>query len=98
MLGHCLPIFVILPGQRRGSERCIQIGWIEDWDDGTKQFLILFGTSRPQYQPAPEPSAPFVLTDNATPKFTRAKVRGRSTKVSLPGAGEIRMQVCGLPY
>ena len=38
-----LPIFVIRPGEHRASGRSIRLGWVTDWDDNAKPFLILFG-------------------------------------------------------
>jgi hypothetical protein len=58
-----VPLFVILPGDRSPSRRRVRLGWVEDWDDASRQFLILFGDEKPTSQPAPEPDAPFVLTD-----------------------------------
>ena len=37
-----LPIFVILPSASP-SRREVRLGWVTEWDDENKQFLILFG-------------------------------------------------------
>jgi putative restriction endonuclease len=70
-----LPVFVILPGERSASKRTVRLGWVEDWDDASRQFLILFGEKPPSYQPAAPPDAPFMLTDNRLQRFGQAKVR-----------------------
>ena len=38
-----LPVFVIL---RNGSARAVKRGWVTDWDDRSKLFLIEFGETR----------------------------------------------------
>ena len=41
-MAHGLPIFVILPG-RASHIRRLKLGWVCDFDDDNRQFLILFG-------------------------------------------------------
>jgi hypothetical protein len=55
-----LPLFVILPGATQNT-RSLRLGWVVDWDDLSKQFLILFGSNKPDYAPAQSETAPFVL-------------------------------------
>src|SRR5215467_15794450 len=38
-----LPIFVILPGTTSAARRSVQLGWVVDFDDENRQFLIVFG-------------------------------------------------------
>jgi hypothetical protein len=45
-----LPIFAILPGTRSAAKRSIRLGWVVDFDDENRQFLILFGKDEPTYQ------------------------------------------------
>jgi putative restriction endonuclease len=37
-----LPVFVILPGAHSAT-RTVKLGWVKDFDDTSRQFLILFG-------------------------------------------------------
>jgi hypothetical protein len=37
-----IPLFVILPGKRARGRR-VKLGWVVDFDDATRTFLILFG-------------------------------------------------------
>jgi putative restriction endonuclease len=70
-----LPIFVILRGERSASKRRVRLGWVEDWDDSSKQFLIIFGETEPPYVAAPAPNAPFVLTEDRERRLGQIKLR-----------------------
>jgi hypothetical protein len=70
-----LPIFVILRGDRSASKRRVHLGWVEDWDDSSKQFLIVFGEKAPLYIAAPAPDAPFVLTEDRERRLGQIRVR-----------------------
>lgn len=73
---HQLPIFVILPGKTSKSRRSLKMGWVCDYDDETRQFLILFGEAAPPpYKPAELPDEPFNLHDNAPLKTATVKAR-----------------------
>ena len=50
-------------------------GWVEDWDDASRHFLVLFGETEPPYSPAPDDNSPFVLTDHAERRVGRVKLR-----------------------
>src|SRR5262249_4542280 len=80
-----LPIFAILPGTRSASKRSIRLGWVVDFDDENRQFLILFGKDEPTYQSAPNADMPFSLTGGQAPGKTTAKTR--------PGQQRFRFQV-----
>ena len=69
-----LPIFVILPGQTDGSRR-VRLGWVEDWNDKTALFLVLFGDTAPTYVPPVDEDAPLSLTDDAPTRRAMVKVR-----------------------
>jgi putative restriction endonuclease len=69
-----LPIFVILRGDKSANKRRVSLGWVEDWDDASNQFLILFGETEPPYS-ASDDDSPFVLVDNAERRFGRTKLR-----------------------
>jgi putative restriction endonuclease len=80
-----LPIFVILPGTENPAKRSVRLGWVADFDDDAKQFLILFGQDQPEYQSAAKPEAPFHLTGEIVPGMAKAKTR--------PGQQRFRFQV-----
>ena len=82
---HSLPIFVILPGTNSSAKRSVRLGWVVDFDDENRQFLILFGKDEPKYQPPPSADMPFALTGGQTPGKTTAKTR--------PGQQRFRFQV-----
>jgi putative restriction endonuclease len=79
-----LPIFAILPGTR-SAKRSVRLGWVVDFDEENRQFLILFGDHKPEYQSAPSAEMPFLLTGGATSRNTTAKAR--------PGQQRFRFQV-----
>jgi hypothetical protein len=70
-----LPIFVILRADGAASKRRIRLGWVEDWDDASRQFLILFGDTQPAYSPAPTQDSPFTLEDDRERRVGRVKLR-----------------------
>jgi putative restriction endonuclease len=63
-----VPVFVILRGERAASRRRVRLGWVEDWDDASRQFLILFGDSPPAPPSLAEVDAPFVLQEDRAPR------------------------------
>ena len=56
-----LPIFVILSEPSDPTLRRVRLGWVADWDDASKQFLVLFGDERPTYQHSALADQPFQL-------------------------------------
>ena len=80
-----LPIFVILPGMSSAAKRSIRLGWVVDFDDENKQFLILFGERKPEYQAAANQETLFALTGGPTHRKTTTKAR--------PGQQRFRFQV-----
>jgi putative restriction endonuclease len=75
-----VPIFIVLPS-RRSSQRSLKIGWVSDFDDENRQFLILFSSeidasNPPPYKRAEAPNEPFKLEDdNRQRKQTSLLVR-----------------------
>jgi putative restriction endonuclease len=65
--------------------RSVRLGWVIDFDDDSKQFLILFGDNQPKYDPAPPDDSPFQLVGGATSRTGKTKVR--------PGQQKFRFQV-----
>lgn len=60
-----LPVFVITYPSREASTRDVHLGWIQDWEDATRLFLVAFSEEQPPPRPAtgaPE-EAVFVLTE-----------------------------------
>jgi putative restriction endonuclease len=72
---HHLPIFVILPGETSRARRHVKLGWVTDFDDESRQFLILFGEKEPSYAPAPLTDQPFVLEEDRKLRSTQAMAR-----------------------
>jgi hypothetical protein len=70
-----MPIFVILPGEKRTNRRSVKLGWVVDADDASKQFLILFGIQEPIYIPPAPTSSPFQLVDDSPMGTAQTKVR-----------------------
>jgi len=70
-----IPIFIILPGAKHQSRRSVRLGWVADFDDQTRQFLILFGESEPAYSSAPTSDAPFQLLSQEQRRMATVKVR-----------------------
>jgi putative restriction endonuclease len=61
---HQLPIFIILPGKSSRSLRSVKIGWVCDFDDNNRQFLILFSQETlPTYSKAKDENDPFRLIE-----------------------------------
>jgi putative restriction endonuclease len=93
---HRLPIFVILPGKISRSRRSLKLGWVCDFDDASRQFLVLFGQETPPpYSPAEADDEPFHLTEVSG----RRRVSGgttRPTAFPIPCSGEIRAEMRGL--
>jgi putative restriction endonuclease len=69
-----LPIFVILPGPTADT-RSVRLGWVTDWDDNSKHFLILFGQQRPIYEQPVVEAAPFSLFGEGVHKRALGRVR-----------------------
>lgn len=69
-----LPIFVILEGESKSTKN-IKLGWVQDFDDNEKIFLIEFSQKKPIYKHIEE-QTPFSLTD-----YTK---RGKSTVKTRP--------------
>lgn len=80
-----LPIFVILPGKANTAKRFVRLGWVADFDDETRQFLILFGEQTPEYHAASGSDTPFTLTGGSAPGTSKTKTR--------PGQQRFRFQV-----
>lgn len=76
-----LPIFVILPGKTSSAKRSVKLGWVSDFDDDNRQFLILFGTDdRPVYAKPEAGNSPFQLLGKDNRRKGTSKVRpGQST-------------------
>jgi putative restriction endonuclease len=75
-MAHHLPIFVILPGKASQARRSVKIGWVCDFDDNNREFLILFGSEAPPtYSKAETTGDPFRLTDQAQRKASTVMIR-----------------------
>jgi putative restriction endonuclease len=75
-MDHRIPIFVILPGAEPESRRSLKLGWVCDFDDSNRQFLILFGDEQaPSYSKAATASDPFRLEQEPNRKASTVMVR-----------------------
>jgi putative restriction endonuclease len=73
---HSIPIFVVLPGANSKSRRSLTLGWVCDFDDSNRQFLILFGDEHPPpYTKAETASEPFRLEEEPRRKLSSVMVR-----------------------
>lgn len=95
-----LPIFVILPGQKRITRRSVRLGWVLDADDASEQFLILFGAAKPTYVQAASASAPFQLTDNTPTRLSQTKVRLGQQRFRFQVMAELgcKCSVCSITH
>lgn len=69
-----LPVFVILPGPTHDM-RSVRLGWVADWDDNARHFLILFGQQKPAYAAPVSEAAPFSLFGAESSKRASVRVR-----------------------
>lgn len=64
-----VPLFVITHPQVGADTRNVHIGWVEDWDDRSKEFLITFGEA-PARESIPSDQSSFSLT---APRHTKQR-------------------------
>jgi len=70
-----LPLFVILPGNN-STKRKIRLGWVEDFDDNSEQFLIRFGDSQPK--PSQPQKQEFTTKEKRKKKSREVEVRSNN--------------------
>jgi len=70
---------VILPGTRSTAKRSVRLGWVVDFDDESRLFLILFGENAPKYETAAAEDAPFSLTGGTPWKGEGEDAAGSTT-------------------
>ncbi len=71
-----LPVFVVTLPSPTSPLRDVAVGWVEDWDDQAKQFLILIGAQPPPHpasHPGEEP--PFELSPERAVRCTEVSAR-----------------------
>ncbi len=76
-----LPVFVVTCPTPSSPVRDVRLGWVEDWDDGSRVFLIAFAERPPELPPDADDS-PFALTA-AGPRVER---------VAAARPGQVRFQ------
>lgn len=86
-----MPLFVVLPSPRSQQLREVKLGWVADFDDEGRTFLILYESNDPAESPAsyiaPDlGDIPFVGTDH-----TRG--RSSSSRTSRPNQKRFSFQV-----
>jgi putative restriction endonuclease len=73
---HRIPIFIVLPGAESKSRRSLKLGWLCDFDDTNRQFLILFGDEHPPlYSKAETETEPFRLEEEPKRKTSTVLMR-----------------------
>jgi hypothetical protein len=72
-----IPVFVITHPYFKAKTRDLKLGWIQDWDDECKQFLISFGETPPVERQSVD-EKPFVLTVKRKKKKVAANQTQRS--------------------
>jgi hypothetical protein len=72
-----LPVFVITYPSPGASTRDVQLGWVQDWEDASRLFLVAFGEEQPPPRPVTGASeeATFALTEAR--RDTRREVAAR---------------------
>ena len=83
-----LPVFVITYPSLNAKLRNVFLGWVEDWDDTNKIFLITFDISRPQrlIHDVDEDDEPFSLVDSS-------KKSAKQQAAVRPGQQRFRFRV-----
>ena len=76
VMSHQLPVFIVLPGKSSRKTRALKFGWVCDFDDENRQFLVLFGETPPNYVPAEDVDDPFLLLEE--PRRRSATVLART--------------------
>ncbi len=71
-----LPIFVITHSSSNSGRRDVFLGWVEDWDDSSKLFLITFGPAEPPQPITDLEKEPFELVEKGK-KTSVKKVQTR---------------------
>jgi len=86
-----IPLFVVLPSPRSKRLRSVKLGWVSDFDDEGRTFLILYGSGD-----APEHPTPYVTPDTGDAPFVGADhTRGRtsSSRTSRRNQPQFRFQI-----
>lgn len=78
-----IPLFVILPGND-AKTRTVELGWIIDFDDNSKMFLVEFNENQPLIeQTNQESEEEFIPTIKRETKKATVKARGNQAKFRL---------------
>tara|TARA_B100000242_G_C43004130_1_gene466546 strand:- start:89 stop:1147 length:1059 start_codon:yes stop_codon:yes gene_type:complete len=72
-----LPLFIILPG-KNASKRSIKLGWVEDFDDESEQFLIKFGQTKPEKVKEISEQDPFIGKTKRKKKLKEVSIRSNN--------------------
>ena len=83
-----LPIFVITLPRPTAKIRDVHLGWVEDWDDVTHQFLISFGG-----EPSSAPTSPSLAVEkNLEVPFTLTTEKSAVKKAMFTRQGQQRFK------
>jgi len=78
-----IPIFIILPGNEPQT-RTVELGWVIDFDDNSKMFLIEFSEHQPEIKSnSSESEEEFIPTSIKSTTKTLVKVRENQAKFRL---------------
>jgi hypothetical protein len=87
-----LPIFVLPPSSGDEELRDLKIGWVDDWDDNAKEFLVIFSDVAPEATEPPAQSGTFLYARRSAtgeaPRHCHATAQPRA--LPLSGAEAVR--------
>jgi hypothetical protein len=70
-----LPVFVITHSDSSPGKRDVHLGWVEDWDDSLRVFLVAFGDDISLQPISAQSEEPFELTEKREQLKREVKVR-----------------------
>jgi putative restriction endonuclease len=93
-----LPVFVVTYPSPDSALRDVSMGWVEDWDDDSKVFLITFGDAQPVRITEQAEEEPFVAVQEMEPGRREVAVRagGQRFKFRVFRRYGPRCAVCGM--
>lgn len=70
-----LPLFVVAGNSSDPKTRDVFLGWVHDWDDDARQFLVILADEPPGDEPLDTIETPFELTKHTRPPRCEATAR-----------------------
>jgi len=87
---HRIPIFIVLPGAESQLRRSLKLGWVCDFDNENRQFLIFFGDEHPPSYSKAETAAESFQLEQASNR--KASTINRCIVVIKPLAAFVPMR------